>query len=68
MRIVEIQLPANDVSIPAENMRRWLDDVQFDPSTPAWDEIVARPSCGSNSNSPGTPSPSPKAEVTVHES
>jgi hypothetical protein len=39
MRIVEIQLPANDVSIPIENMRRWLDDVQFDPSTPTWTRL-----------------------------
>ena len=39
---VEIQVPADDVCTPMKSMRHWLDDVRFDPSTFAWDEVAGR--------------------------
>jgi transcriptional regulator with XRE-family HTH domain len=32
MRIVEVPVPAEDVSTPMRNMRQWLDHMRFDPS------------------------------------
>jgi hypothetical protein len=42
MMTVEIQVPADDVCTPMKSMRHWLDDVRFDPSTFAWDEVAGR--------------------------
>jgi hypothetical protein len=40
MKTVEIPVPAEDVSTPMRNMRQWLDDMRFDPSSFAWREIA----------------------------
>ncbi len=42
MTIVEVPVPGDDVSTPMRNMRRWLDDMQFDPSSYTWTEIDGR--------------------------
>jgi hypothetical protein len=40
MMTVEIPVPAEDVSTPMRNMRQWLDDMRFDPSSFALREIA----------------------------
>jgi hypothetical protein len=40
MVTVEVPVPAEDVSTPMRNMRQWLDDMRFDPSSFALREIA----------------------------
>jgi hypothetical protein len=40
MMTVEVPVPAEDVNTPARNMRQWLDDSRFDPSSFALREIA----------------------------
>jgi hypothetical protein len=42
MTIVEVPVPADDVSTPMRKMRRWLDDMRFDALSFAWIEIDRR--------------------------
>jgi hypothetical protein len=40
MLTVEIPVLADDVSIPMRKMRRWLDDMRFNPSSVTWTVIA----------------------------
>ena len=40
MTTVEVPVPADDVSTPMRNMRRWLDDMRFEASSLTWREIA----------------------------
>jgi hypothetical protein len=42
MTIVEVPVPADDVSTPMRKMRQWLDHMRFDPSSFNWREINGR--------------------------
>jgi hypothetical protein len=42
MMTIEVRVPAGDVSTPMRNMRQWLDDMRFDPSSFNWTEIAGR--------------------------
>jgi hypothetical protein len=42
MTTVEVPVPADDVNTPMRNMRRWLDDMQFNPSSFNWSETDGR--------------------------
>ena len=42
MMTIEVRVPAGDVSTPMRNMRQWLDDMRFDPSSFNRTEIVGR--------------------------
>ena len=40
MVTVEVPVPTNDVGTPMRKMRRWLDDMRFDPSSLTWTVIT----------------------------
>jgi hypothetical protein len=42
MTTVEVPVPADDVNTPMHNMRRWLDDMRFNPSSFNWSELDGR--------------------------
>jgi hypothetical protein len=37
---VEVSVPTSDVGTPMRKMRRWLDDMRFDPSSLTWTVIT----------------------------
>jgi hypothetical protein len=42
MTTVEVPVPAHDVSTPMRDMRQWLDDMRFNPSSFTWRETAGR--------------------------
>lgn len=42
MTTVEVPVLADDVNTPMRDMRQWLDDMRFDPSSFTWREIGGR--------------------------
>jgi hypothetical protein len=40
MMTVEVPVPTDDISTPMRNMRQWLDDMRFDPSSFTLREIA----------------------------
>jgi hypothetical protein len=42
MMTIEVRVPAGDVSTPMKQMRLWLDNMRFEPSSFNWMDLASR--------------------------